>query len=57
MTKTDNSEIEITLRGFPESLVGLIKDLLNDKNYTKKHDATVEASKALKTKFKKENTK
>jgi HEAT repeat protein len=42
MTKTDNSEIEINLRGLPESLVGLIKDLLDDKNFTKKHDASGE---------------
>jgi len=42
MTKTDNSEINQTFRGFQESLVELIKDLLDDKNYTKKHDATGE---------------
>ena len=42
MIKIENSEIDQILKGFPESLVELMKDLLNDKNYTKKHDATGE---------------
>jgi HEAT repeat protein len=42
MIKIENAEIDQILKDFPESLVELIKDLLNEQNYTKKHDATGE---------------
>jgi HEAT repeat protein len=42
MKKNAPPEIDINLNNFPGDLVDLIKDLLDDKNYTKKHDATGE---------------
>lgn len=42
MKKNAPPEIDINLNNFPGDLVELIKDLLDDKNYTKKHDATGE---------------
>jgi HEAT repeat protein len=39
MKKIDNTEIDINLNDFPDKLVNLIVGLLDDKNYSIKHDA------------------
>jgi HEAT repeat protein len=39
MKNTDNSEMDSILNDFPENLVKLIHGLLDDKNYTIKHNA------------------
>lgn len=39
LKKMDNTEIDINLNDFPDELVKLIEGLLDDKNYSLKHDA------------------
>jgi HEAT repeat protein len=41
MKTAEITEINIALNKFPDNLARLIKELLNDKNYPKKHDARI----------------
>lgn len=41
MKTAEITEINMSLKKFPDKLVGLIKELLNDKNYPKNHNARI----------------
>ncbi len=49
MKKNDDSEIEDSLRDFPENIVRLIKELIDEKDYSKKHNARIALVKMGKT--------